>query len=181
MEYVMYKKVITLISLSLVLIGCQHVEQQNQPSASTPDVTIDFKIPPEIGKPPEITAVTPATTCNNLNSKDVCLFGGQLIKFSFPNGTGSVLLIIEHMEAIDENGNTVITQESPFVNGEFVVRLSNGHINRRSKRNRTLVLKSRDTEASFKYTIVDVSGRPMLSKRPPLDPYIRVGPRVDLQ
>lgn len=160
MEYVMYKKVITLISLSLVLIGCQNTLISTPP----PAVSVDFELPADSKLPPKVADGSKS----NAKIKE-----GEYITFNFPKGTGSVLLIVQGKESINSNGETIYLPETPFKDGVFTIRLSNGN----NKSNTQLI--GDGTVGNYKYTIVDVSGNPRLSKRPPLDPYIQVGPRVN--
>ncbi len=84
---------------------------------------------------------------------DAKVKSGDFINLSVSPGTGAVLLVINDVK-------------SPFVSGAFTLRVTPGNSFKETiAPNRT---------GTYKYTLIDVSGGPSTSQRPPLDPRIIV-------
>ena len=133
------KKFTLLLLASLTLFACQQQQIDSVRPPTTVDIEFNFPnnrtAPPDRIKGPERAIVRP----------------GDSINFTAEQGSGAMLLI-------------VMGNESPFVGGEFVARITPGQGN---------ALEIADIkDNTFKYIIVDVSGRPSANSRQPLDPYI---------
>ena len=141
--YTAGKKFALLLLASLTLIACQH----QQPASMSPAKTVDieFEIPSNTSESPKQVKGPASADVNP----------GDHLNFTVKPGSGAMLLI-------------VMEPKSPFVNGDFTVKLSPGAGN-----NKKLAIAN-NRKGTYKYIIVDVSGNPSADTRPPLDPYIIV-------
>ena len=136
------KKYTLLILASLALFACQY---QPASMSSPKTITVEFELPNDLNKSPKQT--------KGPIKADV--EPGDFFDVSVSPGSGAILLII-------------LDPKSPFVSGDFVVKLSPG-----SGRNKKLTIAN-NRKGTYKYILVDVSGKPGANTRPTLDPYIIV-------
>ncbi|MBT8142927.1 MAG: hypothetical protein KJO88_11230 [Gammaproteobacteria bacterium] len=131
-----------LLISGLLLLGCQHAPA----SMSGPqNIDIEFELPADKSQPPKRVK----------GPESAMVDPGDTLNFSVKPGSGAMLLI-------------VLESQSPFVSGDFTVKLSPGAGN-----NKSLAIAT-DRKGTYKYILVDVSGNPNADQRPPLDPYIVV-------
>lgn len=160
------KLISSIIICSIFLFACQATQQQ-QTHEPKPDKKVKITLPLSENSPPAV----------GIGQEKIELSPSQNVLFDFDKGTGNgkVILVVEGL--VDEDAcvspqNCPILQVvSPFASGDFIILL-----NKSNSRKKQLTISSTAPEGTYKYMIIDATGKDKSVTRPPLDPYIKIKP-----
>lgn len=153
----MKSKILLMLVCTFGLAACQNVQMSE---SGPPNVTMNYVLPDDIKSPPGLGTNTP-----NL----VKVEAGNIVDFKLETSRGNspTLLLVVMGRVADENSDVIIDVETPFVDGDYTLRLTRGNNNRQEI--------ASGKNGYYKYSLIDITGNGN-NNRPPLDPKIRVGP-----